>query len=542
MVIMKEVCTRETTVEVDTIDSGISNIMQRDSNMEVEMMELFEDLTLEDIVAKKACVGKVIGCKTMAASVVKKILLGIWNLDKGWKMKKFEDGVLGFFFDSEEDCQMVMERRPWLVNGVLLNLRPWPIEGEVCLAEFEVARFWVEFHGLPTRCLSEDNAPILAKKVGTFVKTDGRRKEDVVRRRFLRCWIDVWISHPFPAGFFLKAGANLSSWIQFKYDKLPFLCFNCGRLAHVTGKCSAPTMWVTPATGQAVRMYGPWIKVDGARGNCFTARGSQTELMVNDEGPSFLKLSRPNGKWRRRSDIRPSNGTSHNGNTEAAGDVRDVAEGTMHGTTTMQRSGSVERTEGTKNASKAKVDLYKAQPSLISNPPDISQLITHLLGTRKRKVHAWYHPTPDPFLDSPFIDSNGETHGSISLSGGKIQPLESPKFNAGSVEPGETSKGKSRRRQARGILSSNRKSGVRTRRARLNEENESFGFYDQRLKELYAMLSKIQSSVVTSTALNEEAAIQLEIVEMEEKMERIWKQNFSTLPLLFKGEGTIFGL
>ncbi|KAF4396273.1 hypothetical protein F8388_019819 [Cannabis sativa] len=218
MVIMKEVCTRETTVEVDTIDSGISNIMQRDSNMEVEMMELFEDLTLEDIVAKKACVGK------------RRIVKWLWRGDHGWLMESFSI------------CD------------------PGRLKG---------------------------------------------RKEDVVRRGFLRCWIDVWISHPFPAGFFLKAGANPSSWIQFKYDKLPFLCFNCGRLAHVTGKCSAPTMWVTPATGQAVRMYGPWIKVDGARGNCFTARGNQTELMVNDEGPSFLKLSRPNGKWRRRSDVRP---------------------------------------------------------------------------------------------------------------------------------------------------------------------------------------------------------------------------------------------
>ncbi|KAF4396272.1 hypothetical protein F8388_019818 [Cannabis sativa] len=181
---------------------------------------------------------------------------------------------------------------------------------------------------------------------------------------------------------------------------------------------------------------------------------------------------------------------------------------------TMQRSGSVEHTEGTKNASKAKVgdssvdpisnvpeiwnippkniltqyplpdfahpngppadvdfeQIPDIGPSLIqgldiphiwscrsqqphnfpepinlrwpSNDPELQKIYQQLLRPEKCKVHTWYHPTPDPFLDSPFIDSNGETHGSISLSGGKIQPLESPKFNAGSVEPGETSKGK----------------------------------------------------------------------------------------------------
>ncbi|KAM6577564.1 hypothetical protein CsatB_029401 [Cannabis sativa] len=119
MVIMKEVGTEEATIQVVSTDGDAGRLLERDSNMEVEMMKLFEDLSLEDIVSNKACVGKVVGCKNMDASVVKKIFLGIWNLEKGWKMKKFEEGVLGFFFDSEDDYTMVMNRRPWLVNGEL---------------------------------------------------------------------------------------------------------------------------------------------------------------------------------------------------------------------------------------------------------------------------------------------------------------------------------------------------------------------------------------------------------------------------------------
>uniref|UniRef100_A0A803PT85 Reverse transcriptase domain-containing protein n=1 Tax=Cannabis sativa TaxID=3483 RepID=A0A803PT85_CANSA len=46
-------------------------------------------------------------------------------------------------------------------------------------------------------------------------------------------------------------------------------------------------------------------------------------------------------------------------------------------------------------------------------------------------------------------------------------------FNTGSFEPGETSKGKSRRKKLRGAVSSTRRMGLQSRKARLGEEKES---------------------------------------------------------------------
>uniref|UniRef100_A0A803NJ55 Zinc knuckle CX2CX4HX4C domain-containing protein n=1 Tax=Cannabis sativa TaxID=3483 RepID=A0A803NJ55_CANSA len=166
-------------------------------------------------------------------------------------MKKCGERVMGFFFDLEEDCTFVMEKRPWLVNGVLLNLRPWPLEGELNVAEFEVARFWVQFHGLPMRRLSDDNTPIIAKKVGAFVKSDDKQKVEIVRRGFLKAWVDVWISHPFSAGFSLKMVGKEDLLIQFKYEKLPYLCFNCGKLAHLDRICNSLMAMVIPKVGDA---------------------------------------------------------------------------------------------------------------------------------------------------------------------------------------------------------------------------------------------------------------------------------------------------
>ncbi|KAF4369242.1 hypothetical protein F8388_022898 [Cannabis sativa] len=534
----------EVTVGVDSIDAGAAKLLERDSDLEIEMMELFEDLSLEDIVINKACVGKVMGCKTMPASVVRKILLSVWNLEKNWKMKKFKEGVLGFFFDSEEDCSKVMNRRPWLVNGVLLNLRPFPVEGEVRTSEFEVARFWVEFHGLPTRCLSDNNIPILAKKVGQLVKTDGKSREEVVRRGFLRCWIDVWISHPFPAGFFLKADATPDSWVQYKYEKLSYLCFNCGHLAHSSRDCLYPTAWVTPTIGPAVKMYGPWLKAQRAV-RCFSDDHRKKEANPPPvKGTGVVQVADSNGEGGARpstmhgADTTMQRSMHGSGSTNVRGGAtvgevvinnispcapeilnipaRDVLTErplpdfaqpigpneaevdlipdigpsliqsleiphiwTCKSQTPHHFPEPINFKWPTNNPDLQKLyceligpdytDLYKAQPSLISNPPDLSQMIIHLLGTKKRKAHTWYNPIPEVYKDSLF-DNNDGASSTNQISPSKVsstRELGSATFKLGSNgDTEDKAKNKRKARITRSPQGLRRNSGVKTRRSK----------------------------------------------------------------------------
>ncbi|KAF4397813.1 hypothetical protein G4B88_017294 [Cannabis sativa] len=193
-------------IQVDVTDEITNHLLQRYSALEMEMLEM----------------------------------MGFW------KIKKCEDGVLGFFFKDEDDCCCILERMHWLVNGVHLNINPWLVEGEVRLGEFEVAMFWVQFHGLPIWCLSNNNPLIIAKKVGFFLTTDGKPK----------------------------------SWIQFKYEKLPLLCFNCGRLPHRDRICHTSTTMVTPKSGNAVHMYGTWIKSDKGRSNYFNMAGKGVTKLI----------------------------------------------------------------------------------------------------------------------------------------------------------------------------------------------------------------------------------------------------------------------
>uniref|UniRef100_A0A803P438 CCHC-type domain-containing protein n=1 Tax=Cannabis sativa TaxID=3483 RepID=A0A803P438_CANSA len=520
-------------VPVDVVDTENEKLLQRDSAMEMEMLELFEDITLEDVVLNKACVGKVMGCKDMPASVVKKILMGIWRNVGSWRMKKCGEGVLGFFFDTEEDCKFIMDKRPWLVNGMLLNLKPWPVEGEVRVADFEVARFWVQFHGLPTRCLSNKNAIIIAKKAGQFVKSDDKSKVDLVRRGYLRCWLDVWIAHPFVVGFFLKAEGREETCIQFKYEKLPFLCFNCGKLAHLDRVCHVPTAMVFPKNGEAVQMYGPWVKSESGRSNCFSmaGKGITRSLIEPTENALIDRKTEKKGTWRRRHSrksvgeddstlackkdseavsamSRGVEASSSEKDRDRASDsstnsqkvvfdrmvgnfgyVRDpipigpnyldlpnpdfanVGEGKIPdiGPTLAQ---SLEIPHSWVCASqrphnypdevpikwptndlemqKAFLALYgrevtnkfEAQQTLIANPPDLSELINHLLGTHKRKAQTWYIPVPSHphcSIGKSDILIENETPPSTEIEKQLSVDTEAS-FSMGSFEQGDSSK------------------------------------------------------------------------------------------------------
>ncbi|KAF4361739.1 hypothetical protein F8388_026429 [Cannabis sativa] len=381
------------------------------------------------------------------------------------------------------------------------------------------------------------------------------------------------------------ADATPDSWVQYKYEKLPYLCFNCGHLAHSSRECLSPTAWVTSAKGPAVKMYGPWLKVEGPFGNCFTAASFRRELIPSSDGVNLKGGSlRNKGHWRRFSDDhRKKEANPPPGKDKEVVQVANLnGEGisrpsTMHGAdNTMQRSvrgsgstnvrggpevGEVDvnnnipcDTQGlniparailaerplpdfaqpigpidaevdlipdigpsliqnleiphiwtcktqnphqfpepinfkwpTNNPELQKLycdligpdytDLYKAQPSLISNPPDLSQMIIHLLGSRKRKVHTWYNPIPDAYKESLF-DNNEEASSSTQISPSKDSSacgLGSETFKLGSDgDTKGTTKNKRRSRINRSRQWPRRNSGVKTRRSKklLQDEDE----------------------------------------------------------------------
>ncbi|KAF4388847.1 hypothetical protein F8388_019026 [Cannabis sativa] len=405
-------------VPVDVIDTENEKLLQRDSAMEMEMLELFEDITLEDVVLNKACVGKVMGCKDMPASVVKKILMGIWRNVGGWRMKKCGEGVLGFFFDTEEDCKFIMDKRPWLVNGMLLNLKPWPIEGEVRVADFEVARFWVQFHGLPTRCLSNENAIIIAKKAGQFVKSDDKSKVELSESGRSNCFsmagkgITRSLIEPSENALIDRKTKKKGTWRRRHSRK------SVGE-DDSTLACKKDS--------EAVSAMSRGVEASSSekdRDRAFDSR----EGKIPDIGPTLAQSLEIPHSWVCASQ-RPHN---YPDEVPIKWPTNDLE---------MQKAFlALYGREVTKK--------FQAQQTLIANPPDLSELINHLLGTHKRKAQTWYIPVPSRphcSIGKSDILIENETPPSTEIEKQLSVDTEAS-FSMGSFEQGESSKSKVRRK------------------------------------------------------------------------------------------------
>lgn len=71
----------------------------------------------------------------------------------------------------------------------------------------------------------------------------------------MRLQVEIDITKPIPMGFFQKIEKD-KTWIQFCYERLGGLCFNCGTLGHLKNSCKAKGC--TSSTKEDDE-YGSWL-------------------------------------------------------------------------------------------------------------------------------------------------------------------------------------------------------------------------------------------------------------------------------------------
>uniref|UniRef100_A0A803P3L4 Reverse transcriptase domain-containing protein n=1 Tax=Cannabis sativa TaxID=3483 RepID=A0A803P3L4_CANSA len=170
----EEVPTVDVTTDMEEQTNGETNIQANESGemddmreqfLDTMSLELEPDFELNAEVVSKGVLATTFGRRTIARGRLKDILSKIWLLSGKWRLKTLKPGLWGFFFDLEADKKEVLRKRPWIVNGLLLNIRDWLEDGRWEEVNMSKARLWVEAHGLPTPYLTWENTRVIAKKV-----------------------------------------------------------------------------------------------------------------------------------------------------------------------------------------------------------------------------------------------------------------------------------------------------------------------------------------------------------------------------------------
>uniref|UniRef100_A0A803QPC0 Reverse transcriptase n=1 Tax=Cannabis sativa TaxID=3483 RepID=A0A803QPC0_CANSA len=275
----------------------------RNNFLESMSLELEPDFELTAEVVNSGVLVSFLGGKGVSRSRLKDILNQIWKLKGFWKLKTMKPGVWGIFFDKQEDCTAILRSRPWIINGKLLIIREWPADGDWYNMDMGLAVFWVMASGLPTPYLNAVNTRTIASKAGRFIGGDLANQRTIMRRGFLKFQVEINTSFQLISGFFLDIKRGRKEWIQFRYFKLPKLCYNCGYLGHDKKACFRSTAFAFPPQGDAVPAYGPWMKAESAIYSCFNTR-NQLDFYREDVGrtvtparvpPATVRQSNPTG-------------------------------------------------------------------------------------------------------------------------------------------------------------------------------------------------------------------------------------------------------
>uniref|UniRef100_A0A803NPG3 DUF4283 domain-containing protein n=1 Tax=Cannabis sativa TaxID=3483 RepID=A0A803NPG3_CANSA len=249
--------------------TGVNKVLNTESEIEALRQKFLEDSSLEletdealtEEVVQKGVLAKCFGRNPMQKSKVRQILSRVWRLRSKWWIKTLEEGLWGIFFDSKEDLEEVLNGRPWLLGGQILNLIEWPEDGGWQKVQMDIARVWVQVHGLPTPYLAWQNAQVVGAKIGKYVKFDKAEPRVIARRGFLKLMVEIPLLQRILAGFFLSFTRDMKEWIQFKYFPL----------------------------------HGSWLKANSPIRNCFDTRPPAMAIR-RDAGPKMVmeKLQKMN--------------------------------------------------------------------------------------------------------------------------------------------------------------------------------------------------------------------------------------------------------
>ncbi|OMO91045.1 Endonuclease/exonuclease/phosphatase [Corchorus capsularis] len=221
---------------------------------DLDILELSAEDEVNLKVKRHSLVWKAITEKTIKLGPLRAILSKTWPLNEAMEVHELERNIFLFVFKSESDKVRVIQQGPWSVMESHLLLKEWPEEAVIDEIDFTLSEFWVQTHNLPLAYMTKANAERIADMFPSLVELDLDPDEIVHWNGVLRMKVKINVEDPLKTGFYLQRKDKPSSWVSFKYERIPDFCYHCGRLGHLAKNCTFRH------DGRKKGNYGQWLK------------------------------------------------------------------------------------------------------------------------------------------------------------------------------------------------------------------------------------------------------------------------------------------
>lgn len=148
----------------------------------------------------------------------------------------------------------MVKGQPWHFDKAALLLTDMIEAHQPSDLEFFALPIWVRIYNVPFRgWCDESNARMLGEKIRDFLEVD---KSDILgMEKSLRLRVNLDVRKALKKQGSIKVRGGEICICPVKYEKLPLICFYCGKLRHGTNDCKEVFGDSSP-----VKQFGPWFK------------------------------------------------------------------------------------------------------------------------------------------------------------------------------------------------------------------------------------------------------------------------------------------
>ncbi|PNX95453.1 hypothetical protein L195_g018645 [Trifolium pratense] len=168
-------------------------------------------------------------------------------------MKEIEGGILQFFMNKNIDQERILLGNPWIFRNSWLIVKAWDRNTDPQTVDFSHAPVWIQLWGLPPHCktkkMGESIGNLLGKvETAEFYEYPGKKM-------IIKVKVAINVHEPIQTGILIGNHKDGTTWIDFRYEKLPQICFKCGILGHGENLCQNE-----PLNMEEAAPLGPWIR------------------------------------------------------------------------------------------------------------------------------------------------------------------------------------------------------------------------------------------------------------------------------------------